>query len=185
MIGAQRSFVLMGLNCASCAAKIEDQVKKIKGVQFASLDFATKRLIICEYNKRDLDEITRKAADVIKRIEPDVEVVVDRGAKGRSAPQEAVVNKKELVRLGAAAVLFATALGFELSFWSEFVLFLTSYLLAGGKVLWSGKNIFRGQVFDENFLMSVATIGAFAIREYPEGVAVMLFLRSGVFRIWR
>ena len=182
MIGAQRSFVLMGLNCASCAAKIEDQVKKIKGVQFASLDFATKRLIICAYNKRDLDEITRKAADVIKRIEPDVEVVVDRGAKGRSAPQDDVVNKKELVRLGAAAVLFAAALGFELSFWSEFVLFLTSYLLAGGKVLWKAvKNIFRGQVFDENFLMSVATIGAFAIRQYPEGVAVMLFFEIGEF----
>lgn len=182
LLGAQRSFVLNGLNCASCAAKMEAEVKKIKGVQFASLDFATKRLIIHAYNEQDLDEITKKASDVIKGIEPDVELAVDRGAKGGFSSQEDLVNKKELIRLGVAAVLFAAALVFELSFWPEFVLFLTSYLLAGGRVLWKAiKNIFRGQVFDENFLMSLATIGAFAIREYPEGVAVMLFFEIGEF----
>ncbi len=181
-VGAQRSFVLMGLKCASCAAKMEDEINKIQGVQFASLDFATKRLIIRAYYEQDLDEITKKASEVIKGIEPDVELAVDRGAKGGFSSQEDLVNKKELLRLGAAGVLFAAALGLQLSFWPEFVLFLASYLLAGGKVLWKAiTNILRGQVFDENFLMSLATIGAFAIREYPEGVAVMLFFEIGEF----
>jgi len=180
-VGTQRSYILMGLSCASCAAKMEDEIRKIKGVQFVSLDFATKRLIIRAYNEQDLEEITKKASEVIKRIEPDVELAVDRGT-GRFSSQEDLVNKKELIRLGVAALLFAFALGFELSFWPEFVLFLASYLLAGSKVLWKAvRNIFRGQVFDENFLMSVASIGAFAIGEYPEGVAVMLFFEIGDF----
>ena len=60
--------------------------------------------------------------------------------------------------------------------------FLAAYLLVGWEILFSAiKNLVKGKVFDENFLMSIATIGAFAIGEYPEGVAVMLFFRVGEF----
>lgn len=91
-------------------------------------------------------------------------------------------SKKELIRLGLGAALFAIGLIVNLSFWAELAIYLTSYFLVGGEVLLkSAKNISRGQVFDENFLMSVATIGAFAIQEFPEGVAVMLFYQIGEF----
>ncbi|WP_411735747.1 hypothetical protein [Paenibacillus sp. M2] len=64
--------------------------------------------------------------------------------------------------------------------WAQFTLYALAYLIAGGDiVLQASKNIIRGQVFDEYFLMSVATLGAFAIGEYPEGVAVMLFYQLG------
>ena len=181
IMGTQRSFILRGLGCAHCASKIEDEVNKLEGVQHASLDFIAKRLSIYASNGKKLDEIAKRAADIVKQIEPEVDFVEERGAEGASASQDDdVVNKKELLRLGAAAVLFAAALGFELPYLSEFVLFFASYLIAGGKVIWRAiKNIFRGQIFDENFLMSVATIGAFAIRQYPEGVAVMLFFEIG------
>ena len=62
----------------------------------------------------------------------------------------------------------------------KLAVFLVSYFIIGGDVLLSAvKNILKGQVFDENFLMAIATIGAFAIGEYPEGVAVMLFYQLG------
>ncbi|HBG22724.1 MAG TPA: heavy metal translocating P-type ATPase, partial [Peptococcaceae bacterium] len=71
---------------------------------------------------------------------------------------------------------------FEFPFLAEFVLFLASYILVGGDVVFrAARNISRGQVFDENSLMSIATIGAFAIRQFPEGVAVMLFYKIGEF----
>ncbi|MEJ8302825.1 heavy metal translocating P-type ATPase [Saccharibacillus sacchari] len=91
-------------------------------------------------------------------------------------------QKKLLIRLGIGAALMATALLAPLNGGIELALFLLAYLTVGGDVVWQAvKNIFRGQVFDEYFLMSVATIGAFAIGEYPEGVAVMLFYQVGEF----
>jgi Cd2+/Zn2+-exporting ATPase len=89
-------------------------------------------------------------------------------------------SKQELIKLGIGAALFAVGILFHFSFKIELAIFLASYLLVGGEVLIrSVKNIARGQIFDENFLMTVATIGAFAIQEFPEGVAVMLFYQVG------
>lgn len=92
-----------------------------------------------------------------------------------------MVNKKALTRIIAGFLLFAVAV--PLSKRYELVglaLFLAAYLLVGLEVLLSSvRNILRGELFDENFLMSIATLGAFAIGEYPEGVAVMLFYQVG------
>lgn len=86
------------------------------------------------------------------------------------------------ISLAAGTVLFAAGLIFRLSKPMDFFVFLAAYLLTGGQILWqAAKNIAKGEVFDENFLMAVATIGAFAIGEYAEGVAVMLFYRIGEF----
>jgi Cd2+/Zn2+-exporting ATPase len=86
--------------------------------------------------------------------------------------------------MGFGAALFALGLVLnfvlELPWQAEFALFFVSYLLVGGEVLWrAAQNITRGKIFDENFLMSIATIGAFILGEYPEGVAVMLFYQVG------
>lgn len=180
--GASKSLLLMGLNCASCAAKIEHEVNKLPGVQHASLDFVAKRLLIHVYNELDLGKITSQAAEIINKFEPDVDVIEEHGAGGAPVIEEDVFNKNELIKIAIGALLFAVALIFEFSFWTEFSLFLVSYLLVGGDILLRAvRNISRGQVFDEYFLMSVATIGAFAIRQFPEGVAVMLFFKVGEF----
>lgn len=85
-----------------------------------------------------------------------------------------------ITRLIAGLVLGVTAYAFALSREVELVLFVISYLVVGGDIVLKAlKNIVRGQVFDEYFLMSIATIGAFVIGEYPEGVAVMLFYQVG------
>ena len=86
----------------------------------------------------------------------------------------------EKIMMGAGAALFIAGVVFELNQTAEFAIFFASYLLIGGEVLLGAlKNISKGQIFDENFLMSIATIGAFAIGEYPEGAAVMLFYQIG------
>ena len=90
------------------------------------------------------------------------------------------IEKKELFRLGIALTLFIIGMIVNLDKMYEFIIFGVAYIIAGGKVLLRAfKNILRGQVFDENFLMAIATIGAFAIGEFPEGVAVMLFYEVG------
>ncbi|MFT9496967.1 heavy metal translocating P-type ATPase [Anaerosolibacter sp.] len=191
---AKKALVLLGLSCASCATKIENKVKELKGVHSAYIDFATGKLVF-EGKSRDLERVTREITDIVKQLEPDVEVI-DEGRKKDDHRHDdhdhhehdhghshgGGDNKKELIRLGIGAALFAIALAFKMSTTVEFGLYFISYLLVGGEVLLkSGRNIIRGQVFDENFLMSVATIGAFAIGEFPEGVAVMLFYQIGEF----
>ena len=183
---SKKALVLMGLSCTSCATKIEDNVKALKGVHSAHIDFVSGKLII-EGKARDLERILREATVIVKQIEPDVEVL-DEGLQKKDDEHDhghshgIGDNKKELIRLGIGAVFFAIALAFKMSNPMEFGFYFISYLLVGGEVLLkSGKNILRGQVFDENFLMSVATIGAFSIGEFPEGVAVMLFYQIGEF----
>jgi Cd2+/Zn2+-exporting ATPase len=89
--------------------------------------------------------------------------------------------KKRIWRIGIGAVVFAAALIINLDIeWLQAALFVISYIIVGGDVVEKAvKNILRGKVFDETFLMSIATIGAFLIGEYPEGVAVMLFYQVG------
>lgn len=89
--------------------------------------------------------------------------------------------KKRLWRIIIGAVVFVAAMAIDLKVeWLQIALFIISYIIVGGDIVKKAiRNIFRGKVFDENFLMSIATIGAFLIGEYPEGVAVMLFYQVG------
>lgn len=90
-------------------------------------------------------------------------------------------NVKRLIRIIAAALLYVVALVLsEINVYARLSMFLVSYLVVGYDVLWrAARNIFHGQIFDENFLMVIATIGAFALKQYPEAVAVMLFYQVG------
>ncbi len=88
--------------------------------------------------------------------------------------------QKELLTLGPGCIIYAAALLMDLPVLWEFVFFLTSYIIIGRDVIFSAfRNILRGRIFDEFFLMTVATLGAFAIKQYPEAVAVMLFFKIG------
>ncbi|HWQ75258.1 MAG TPA: heavy metal translocating P-type ATPase, partial [Syntrophomonas sp.] len=174
----KKVIYLNGLDCANCAQKIENAVKKLDGVNMASVDFATERLTIETADKNNLPAILRAASQIVLSVEPDVKI----SYTNKTFESESADWKERLSQIGLAlgAVLFAVGLIFTFSQPVEFTMFLFAYLLAGWKVLFRAiQNITKGQVFDENFLMSVATIGAFAIGEYPEGVAVMLFYQVG------
>ncbi|AKG90745.1 heavy metal-{Cd/Co/Hg/Pb/Zn}-translocating P-type ATPase [Geoglobus ahangari] len=169
-----RKYRLKNLDCASCAVKIEEELKKQDGVRFAMVNFATSELIVDAENKE-------KVVEAVKRVEPDVdveEVWDDHDHEG--------ANAREIVPILISGLLFVAGLLLGESLHStpvlEYGLFLTAYLVAGWRVLRKAAgNLARGKVFDENFLMTIATLGAIAIHEMPEAVGVMLFFRVGEF----
>ncbi len=175
----QKILYLLGLCCADCARKIEEQVNRIEGVKTASLDFVSQKLTIEAMDKKNLPSIIRQASQIALSIEPDIQI----SYTNQKPVDEGNTNiKKWIYRLslcmGTALFVVGNIVHFPQSV--RFIVFLVSYLLVGGEVVYRAlKNISKGQIFDENFLMSVATIGAFAIGEYPEGVAVMLFYQVG------
>ena len=178
----KKEILLEGLCCGNCAAKIERESNNIEGVKSAVVDFIAKKLTIeiDDYSKEN--EIIDKVKNIVKRIEPDVKVVVidNKDRKVKSIQVEKESNKSEIIRLSIGALIFVIATAVKFTNSIELILYLISYVLVGGEVVLGAlRNIRRGQVFDENFLMSIATIGAFAIGEYPEGVAVMLFYQIG------
>jgi len=182
----KKEILLEGLCCGNCAAKIERESNNIDGVKSAVVDFVSTKLIMEIDNPSKQNTIIETVKEIVKRIEPDVRVVVSEGKdkliKNKNEETEEESNKGELIKFVVSLVIFAIATAFKFSFGVELVLYLISYILVGGEVVLRAlKNIRRGQVFDENFLMSVATIGAFAIGQYPEGVAVMLFYQLGEF----
>ena len=135
-----------------------------------------------------LDTVTT----IVHSHEPDVEVSekqLEATAPVKKDEKAAVYNdedKKRTIRLAVGAVVYAIGMALtvfaKLPTLAELAFLIVAYVILGGDVVWQAvKNITRGQVFDEHFLMSVSTIGAFAIGEYPEAVAVMLFYQVGEF----
>lgn len=183
-------YVLKGLNCANCAVKIEDGVKKIDEVNNATLNFTSQKLKIEFSEKAKALKIHEDVKSLVKGIEPDVEIItLDKKNSLDSEYNENISNmedtqssklKKEFMLTGISIVLFAVGLVLNSPLWLKIMFFGATYLLTGYDVLFKAvKNISRGQLFDENFLMSVATLGAFAIREFPEAAAVMIFYKIG------
>ncbi|GHU67906.1 cadmium-translocating P-type ATPase [Clostridia bacterium] len=160
-------------------AQIESRVAELDGVASVILDAETGRLTITALSKTQLPSILRQSARTISSLNPGIKLSYSEPrSEADSDDDHATLVKR--VGLGIGVALFIVGLVFEFSQAVELVLFLISYLLIGGEVVIRAvKNIAKGQVFDENFLMSLATIGAFAIGEYPEGVAVMLFYQIG------
>lgn len=131
-------------------------------------------------------ELIDKVKLIVRSHEPEVEVTELKNKRSNKNKEEEIEEKGELIRLGIGALIFILVVAFDFPQTIELSIFLISYILVGGEVvLRAGKNILKGEIFDENFLMSLATIGAFLIKEYPEAVAVMLFIRwEKFFRIW-
>ncbi|CDZ24736.1 Cadmium, zinc and cobalt-transporting ATPase [[Clostridium] cellulosi] len=174
----KKVIYLSGIDCNSCAEKIEEEVKKISGVKSANLDIATQRLTVEADDKGKLPVVLRAVYQKIREMEPNVEISYTQDSK---KTESADLKKQfKIISLIFGTALFVIGMVFTLPAAVEFVLYLIAYLAVGGEILFKAlRNIAKGQVFDENFLMSVATIGAFAIGEYPEGVAVMLFYQIG------
>lgn len=187
----KREFILEGLGCANCASKMEANCRKIDGVVDANINFISKNLVIQFQSEDKILIIIEEVKKIVKRIEPDVVLIPNntkifkREKKGHDhthTNEEQKNNKNKIIAVSIGVVLFTIAVVFKLDYWVEFSLFLISYLLIGGEVLIIAiKNILRGQLFDENFLMALATVGAFSIGEFPEGVGVMLFYQVGEF----
>ncbi|ADU75032.1 Cd2+/Zn2+-exporting ATPase [Acetivibrio thermocellus AD2] len=177
----KKELILEGLNCANCAQKIETKVREIEGVKNASVNFVSKKMILELDDTLEPANIIKQASLIAKSIEEDIEVIEKQDKTNEKLKSnDNDFDKKELVKLGVGILLFVAALSLNLNYWVEFGLFFASYIIIGGEVLLKAfRNISKGKVFDENFLMGIATIGAFLIGEFPEGVAVMIFYQIG------
>ena len=175
-----------GLDCPNCAAKVERKINTLEGIKEATVDFLGKKIIILtdeifgdKISENKLAELIQAEVD---KIEDGVKVLALKdNTKENSNSQKEEDTGKIKKKLLIGGILFLLGIFVPKSLLiPKFTIFLISYFIIGGNVLLSAfKNILNGQVFDENFLMAIATIGAFAIGEYPEGVAVMLFYQLG------
>ena len=169
-------LTLEGLNCANCARKIEEKVGKMEGVKESNLNFTTTTLNVKLERKVKEEHAINEIKKIVEALEPHVKV--EKKVSGKTNVQRAKFEVKPTLIIGTILYLIAVICDFKGAL--ALILFVASYLLIGGKVVLTAiKNIARGQLFDENFLMTVATIGAFSISEYPEAVAVMLFYEIG------
>lgn len=174
----KQEFVLEGLNCPNCAARIEADAGKLPEVAEASLNLMKQTLTLTL--TKDTDVFTQ-VEKIVHRYEPDVKV---RPKADPPVQEPALDVKKMLLRMAVGGVVFALGilLGKVWSASAGLIVYIAAYLILGyDVVLGAVKNIVKGHVFDENFLMSLSSIGAFFIGEYPEAVAVMLFYQVGEF----
>lgn len=173
-----KSYQLEGLDCANCAMKIEKKVQAIPGVKEASVNFATGKMMI-DADKAVIETIEKQATEEIHQLEPDVKIIeVKKQTSKNHEPEKE--NKTALLRIAIASLSLLLLFLWKPAEPIRFITFLAIFVLIGFDVIKQAfVNIRKGQVFDENFLMSIATIGAMMIGEYPEAVAVMLFYQIG------
>lgn len=175
------NLVLNGLNCTHCAGKIEKEVNMLSEVDNAVLNFVGKEINIILNNDADNNDVILKIKKIVNSIEPSVKVY-NKNEKINDNDDKKKLLIVSGLRFGFGLLFFMGALLYKQYEVITLCLFIISYLLFGADVLYRAvRNITKGDLFDENFLMSIATIGAFLIGEYPEGVAVMLFYQIGEF----
>ena len=187
-----REYRLKGLDCPHCAAKIEHDAAALPEAADASVNLMRECLTLHLHGDTG-DELTEKITEIVHRYEPEVTVAerIRSAAKPHAHHHEHAhgssdgANRTMLIRIIIGAVIFFAALLISLrgSGPFEYVsagLMLAAYALLGWDVvLHAVKNIAHGRVFDEHFLMSVSTVGAIVMREFPEAAAVMLLYQTG------
>jgi len=174
-------YTLEGLDCPNCAAKIERELKKAEGLSGVSVNFTTKTIDIPQALE---DEVAKK----LQRLDPHIKLVKGNNLHNHvhdHDEHEPGEFKQRLIRILLSVALLFTGVVFSKQLhgnleFIEYGIFFIAYLLVGKEVVITAlRNLIQGQVFDENFLMTIATIGAFAIHQLPEAVGVMLFYSIG------
>ena len=172
-------YHLKNIDCASCAARIESNIKKLEGVKFAAVNFSNSTLTI------DTDNF-EKVRNTIKKVEPEVEVETTGNSKKLLTADELKENRTAFIKAISGLVLLVSGMIYNEALSNtpfsiaEYLVFGTAYLIVGWNVITSAaKSILRGRVFNEQFLMTIATLGAVAIGEMHEAIAVMLFYVVG------
>ncbi len=171
-----KTFPLKGLTCANCAAKIDSRLKKRFGSS-SGVNFAAGKITVPESQ-------LQQAQEIIDSVEDGVSITSE--AKGAHAGGGSLLSWRQVLPLGLAAILFVFGLIYRQALQAtpyalgDYLVFMSAYVLVGRNVLLAAtRNVASGSLFDENFLMALATIGAIALNELPEAVGVMLFYYVG------
>ena len=177
----EKIYLIENLDCANCGAKIEKKLNELPEIKSAQLTFATKKLKIVAQNP---DVLLPQINKIANSIENGVKIInADEASSKSHQNTKKFFDEKtiDIIEIVFGAILFVIG-EFTSLVPDQYTLYLyiVAYLILGFHVLKTAiTNLFHGNVFDENFLMSIATLGAFAIKEYPEAVGVMLFYRIG------
>ena len=182
----EKIFILKGLDCPNCSAKIEKEVGELAGVSSSSINLMKQSLTI-SVEEDALSLVTKQIETIVHSHEPDVtvtEYIAESSVSTQETKSEDYNNKIRIIRLIAGALIFISGIisneFINVSLPVYLIFLVLAYIILGGDVVIKAiKNITKGRIFDENFLMSLSTIGAFVIGEYPEAVAVMLFYQIG------
>ena len=186
-----KTYLLENLGCAHCASKMEEQIANLEGISEATITFATKQLRLTAKNPdRYLDQIRKICTSIesevlVKEKDPKPKAQSTKAVTHPTASKKKFFSREnvDIICIIIGAVLFVAGeimehKGFGTS--ATLPVFVIAYLALGGViVVKAAKNISHGQIFDENFLMSIATLAAFAINDSAEAVGVMLFYRIG------
>lgn len=185
----EKRFLLKGLDCPNCSAKIEKEVGELDGVSSSVVNLMKQTLTI-EVDVSFFENVAKQMETIVHSHEPEVEVseyiVQTTEIANKKSEDDNDNSRKMIIRLILGVMFFAMGIILGEVVKAPLPLKLTfliiSYIILGGDVVMKAvKNITKGRVFDENFLMSLSTVGAFIIGEYPEAVAVMLFYQVGEF----
>lgn len=168
---------LTGIDCAACATKIEKNVNKMANVKSCSVNFTTQKLNYELTGQEAATEFKQQLATLLPTIEPDVGI--QQSPTPEPSPAKHAINY-DLIRILISALGLAISYLVPLSAPAKTTLLLATFVVIGYDIVWTAiKNILHGEWFDEHFLMSIATIGAFGIGQYAEAVGVMLFYQVG------
>lgn len=187
----EETLLLKNLNCPNCGAKIEDRIRKMDVVETANFTLATHQLKLTG-SWEDREALKRDIQDICDAIEEGV-TVADYERKSKAAVDDDRENNQDndsvtiavivvglLFMIYDALTSFVPSIGLPESI--ETPIYYVAYVLLAFPVLrTAARNILKGEIFDENFLMSIATLGAIAIDALPEAVGVILFYRIGEF----
>ena len=186
-----KTYLLENLGCAHCASKMEEQIANLEGISEATITFATKQLRLTAKNPdRYLDQIRKICTSIesevlVKEKDPKPKAQSTKAVTHPTASKKKFFSREnvDIICIIIGAVLFVAGEIMEhkgLGTSATLPVFVIAYLALGGViVVKAAKNISHGQLFDENFLMSIATLAAFAINDSAEAVGVMLFYRIG------
>lgn len=198
----KKEYIIKNLHCTNCASKIEANIKKMNIVSDANVDFYTGKLTLTLKEEIDEESFIKKLSFICDKIEPGTFVKTMDYIQEDSSPLEELLNideeiikdedpkenKKEHIKeliinsgLIVSILIFLTSFFIDSNFNKNLLLIIAYFLSATDILIISLKNIKRGNFLDENFLMSIATIGAFALGDFSEAVAVMIFYKIGEF----
>lgn len=173
-------LILKGLTCSNCAVKIENEINSSNFVKNAKFNFATQLLTLEKVSNLSSSEVIDHVKDIVHKHEPHVKVILEDNLENKTGKKQIDFNYPLLIRFMISFSLFIITLLIDLSHPLEVSLLLISYVIIGYDIILQAlRNIRAGQVFDENFLMMIATFGAIFLKEYHEANAVMLFYQFG------
>lgn len=188
-IKIRKTLILENLDCANCSAKIERIAKRTFDHELIVVDFATTRFIIETVDKDLIDNLQKEVAEIALSVDPKI-VVLEKQQKQKKETQSIKIKKNEIITYSLGMLIFIGGMltRFFVDKYSDFyfpnylslIIYLTAYALLGFDLVYGAiRNVMSGRVFDEKFLMALATLTALLIGSYNEAIFVLIFYKTG------